>query len=84
MSEKGKIKYYNAQKGNGIIAVEGKDDVLIEPNSFESGTLTKLIKGEFVEFDLMKKKKNMIARNIRKIQAPSHGSHDRKEISRLE
>ncbi len=65
MSEKGKVKFYNSEKGFGFIECEGKKDVHIGPDSFKGKTPSE---GDDVVFDVVKQPRGLHATNIKIIE----------------
>jgi len=71
MSERGKVKFYNSEKGFGFIEREGKSDVHFDRDSFKEKVLSE---GYDVEFDVVKQPRGHHARNLRIISGSSHES----------
>lgn len=65
MTERGKIEFYNSERGYGFIKREGKKDVHFGRDSFEGDAPSK---GDYVEFDVIKQENNKLhAKNLKKI-----------------
>lgn len=69
MSERGKVKFYNSEKGFGFIKRGNGKDVHFSKDSFEGNPPSK---GEDVEFDEVQQPKGIHARNLRIISGTSH------------
>lgn len=63
--EKGKVKFYNSEKGYGFIEVKGKNDVHFSRDSFRGEIPTD---GDFVEFEVVEEHQGLHAKNMRIIQ----------------
>ncbi|MBI4057277.1 MAG: cold shock domain-containing protein [Elusimicrobia bacterium] len=65
---KGKVKWFNDQKGFGFIAREdGKGDVFVHYSSISGGGFKSLAEGDTVEFDLVESDKGPKAANVTKV-----------------
>lgn len=69
MSERGKVKFYNSEKGFGFIEREGKSDVHFGEDSFKGKAPSE---GNDVEFDVVKHTRGQHAGNLRVISGFSH------------
>ena len=67
--EKGKVKWFNPEKGFGFITREGKEDVFVHYQDIEMDGFKKLEDGEEVEFTTEKVPKGIIARKVKRINA---------------
>ena len=65
--ERGKVKWFNAEKGFGFITRDGKEDVFVHFQDIEMDGFKKLEDGEEVEFRVEEVPKGIIARNVRRI-----------------
>ena len=68
---KGKVKWFNDQKGFGFIEQEGGPDVFVHHTSIqgEGARTLSLAEGEAVEFDVTKGPKGPKAENVRRVTA---------------
>ena len=74
MSERGKIKFYNAEKGFGFIKQEGeKRDIHFDNGSFKGNPPSE---GDEVEFNVVKQSKGPHAVNLRIVSGSSYESED--------
>jgi len=65
---KGKVKWFNDQKGYGFIAREdGAGDVFVHYSVIQGDGFKSLTEGDAVEFDLTDSEKGAKAANVRKI-----------------
>jgi CspA family cold shock protein len=62
---KGKIKWYNSQRGYGFIEGEDKKDIFVHRNSIPDGTY--LNEGDEVEYDIENTDKGPQATNLKKL-----------------
>ena len=69
MSQKGKIKFFNIQKGFGFIEPdEGNKDIFVHRNNIENlGPDQGLEDGESVEFEVEETDKGLSAINVRSL-----------------
>jgi cold shock protein len=63
----GIVKWFNAEKGFGFIAVEGRDDVFVHYSAIQTSGYRTLDEGQRVEFDVGPGKKGEEAQNVRPI-----------------
>ncbi len=65
---RGKVKWFNDQKGYGFIAKEdGSGDVFAHFSAIQSDGFKSLAEGDSVEFDVVESDKGPKASNIKKI-----------------
>ena len=64
---KGKVKWFNDQKGYGFIAVDGGKDVFVHHSAILGEGFKTLKEGEPVEFDITDGPKGQQATNVKKI-----------------
>jgi CspA family cold shock protein len=65
--EKGKVKWFNNQKGYGFITTEAGTDVFVHFSAIQSEGYKSLEEGVAVELDVEKGPKGDQATNVRKI-----------------
>ncbi len=65
--QKGKVKWFNAEKGYGFIESEAGTDVFVHFSAIESDGFKTLDEGAEVEFDIVDGAKGPQAANVRKI-----------------
>jgi CspA family cold shock protein len=63
----GIVKWFNAEKGFGFIAIEGRDDVFVDYSAIQSSGYRTLDEGPRVEFDVGPGRKGEEAQNVRPI-----------------
>ena len=61
----GTVKWFNADKGYGFIAVDGGRDVFVHFSAIQSDGYRTLEEGQRVEFDVGPGKKGEEAQNVR-------------------
>ena len=65
---KGKVKWFNEQKGYGFIAKEdGSGDVFVHFSSIESEGFKTLAEGDAVEFEVVNSDKGPKASNVKRV-----------------
>jgi len=62
---KGKVKWFNNQKGFGFIGVEGGDDVFVHHSAIHSDGFRTLKEGDDVEFEIEDGPKGKSARSVK-------------------
>ena len=66
MAQRGKVKWFNSQKGYGfIIPDEGGKDVFVHISAVERAGLKGLNEGQAVEFDLQENRGRMAAVDLK-------------------
>lgn len=65
--QKGKVKWFNKEKGFGFISVEGGDDVFVHFSAIEGTGFKNLEEGEAVEFKIVDGQKGKQAANVVKL-----------------
>jgi CspA family cold shock protein len=66
---KGKVKWFNEQKGFGFIEQEGGTDVFVHYSSLKGEGFKTLAEGDAVEFDVTQGPKGPKAENVVRVQA---------------
>ncbi len=61
---RGRVKWFNAQKGYGFIEVEGSVDVFVHYSSIQMPGFKTLEEGQQVQFDLEEGEKGPHANNV--------------------
>jgi len=64
---KGKVKWFNSQKGFGFIEMENGKDVFVHHNEIQGQGYRSLEEGEEVEFEIKKGPKGDQATNVVKL-----------------
>ena len=64
---KGKVKWFNSQKGYGFIDLEDGGDVFVHHTAIQGEGYRTLEEGQEVEFEITKGEKGDQAQNVRKI-----------------
>lgn len=64
---KGKVKWFNGQKGYGFISVEGGDDVFVHFSGIEMDGFKTLEEGADVEFEVVDGAKGPQAVHVKKL-----------------
>jgi len=64
---KGKVKWFNSQKGFGFIEMENGKDVFVHHNEIQGQGYKSLEEGEEVEFEIRKGPKGDQATNVVKL-----------------
>ena len=62
----GTVKWFNAEKGYGFIAVDGGSDVFVHYSAIQAQGFKSLVEGDRVEFDVTRGPKGLQAANVRK------------------
>lgn len=65
----GSVKWFDAKKGYGFIAVDGGDDLFVHYSDVEGQGYRNLEEGERVEFEPAKGKKGPKATDVRRVEA---------------
>jgi CspA family cold shock protein len=61
---KGKVKWFNSQKGYGFIEMENGKDIFVHYNSIQGSGFKSLDEGEEVEFEIQQGDKGEKAENV--------------------
>jgi cold shock protein len=62
---KGRVKWFNDQKGFGFIEVEGEKDVFVHHSAIQAQGFKSLKEGDEVEFEITKGPKGPQANNVK-------------------
>lgn len=65
---KSKVKWFNNEKGYGFIEYKPNDDIFVHYSTIRDGEYKSLVKGEIVEFELIKTDTGYKAKNVRTIE----------------
>ena len=69
MPERGKVKWFNENRGYGFIRREtGGNEIYVHYSDIEGEGFRTLSEGELVEFDLSEGERGLEAKNVRKIE----------------
>lgn len=66
---KGKVKWFNNDKGYGFIEYENTGDIFVHYSSILSQGYRTLVEGQYVEFELVQTDKGLQAKNVVEIKA---------------
>ena len=66
---KGKVKWFNNEKGYGFIEYENTGDIFVHYSSILSQGYRTLVEGQYVEFELVQTDKGLQAKNVNEIKA---------------
>ncbi|ADD45737.1 cold-shock protein [Stackebrandtia nassauensis] len=61
----GSVKWFNAEKGYGFLAVDGGEDVFVHFSAIQADGYRSLEDGQRVEFDIAQGQKGPQAENVR-------------------
>ena len=64
---KGKVKWFNTEKGFGFIAQENGKDIFVHYSHINEEGYKTLEEGQLVEFEVVEQDKGLQARNVVKI-----------------
>ncbi len=64
---KGKVKWFNSQKGYGFIEMENGKDIFVHHNAIQGQGFKSLNEGESVEFEIGQSPKGEHAENVVRI-----------------
>lgn len=64
---KGKVKWFNAEKGYGFISSEDGKDVFVHYSQILQEGYKSLEEGQVVEFEAVESQKGLQARNVEKV-----------------
>ncbi len=65
--EKGKVKWFNPEKGFGFIEVENGDDVFVHFSAITGEGFKTLEEGQYVQFNIVQGNKGPQAENVVKL-----------------
>ena len=65
---KGKVKWFNNEKGFGFINCEGQEDIFVHYSAILSPGYKTLVEGQYVEFELVQTDKGLQAKNVVEIK----------------
>ena len=66
---KGKVKWFNNDKGYGFIEYMSNEDIFVHYSSILSEGYRTLVEGQYVEFELVETDKGLQAKNVIEIKA---------------
>ena len=66
---KGKVKWFNNDKGYGFIEYKTNEDIFVHYSSILSQGYRTLVEGQYVEFELVQTDKGLQAKNVVEIKA---------------
>lgn len=66
---RGKVKWFNNDKGFGFIEYNDKEDIFVHYSSILSEGYKTLVEGQYVEFELVQTDKGLQAKNVVEIKA---------------
>lgn len=65
---KGKVKWFNNDKGFGFIEYKENEDIFVHYSSILTDGYKTLVEGQYVEFDLIRTDKGLQAKNVIEIK----------------
>lgn len=65
--QKGKVKWFNNEKGYGFIEVEGGDDVFVHFSAIQGDGYKSLEEGQEVSFEIVEGNRGPQAANVEKL-----------------
>ncbi len=65
---KGKVKWFNNEKGFGFIEYKDNEDIFVHYSSILSPGFKTLVEGQYVEFELVRTDKGLQAKNVVEIK----------------
>ena len=65
---KGKVKWFNNDKGFGFIEYNEQEDIFVHYSAILSQGFKTLVEGQYVEFDLVRTDKGLQAKNVVEIK----------------
>lgn len=65
---KGKVKWFNNDKGFGFIEYKENEDIFVHYSSILSSGYKTLVEGQYVEFELVRTDKGLQAKNVVEIK----------------
>ena len=65
---KGKVKWFNNEKGFGFIEYKENEDIFVHYSSILSPGYKTLVEGQYVEFELVRTDKGLQAKNVVEIK----------------
>lgn len=71
---KGKVKWFNAEKGYGFIAREGDPDIFVHFSAIQQDGYKSLREGEEVEFELVQGERGPQAQQVVRLSTPADGA----------
>lgn len=61
---KGKVKWFNNEKGFGFIEYDDNEDIFVHYSSILSEGFKTLVEGQYVDFELVETDKGLQAKNV--------------------
>ena len=61
---RGKVKWFNNEKGFGFIEYNEKEDIFVHYSAILSEGYKTLVEGQYVEFDMVRTDKGLQAKNV--------------------
>ena len=65
---KGKVKWFNNEKGFGFIEYNENEDIFVHYSAIRSEGYKSLVEGQYVEFELVRTDKGLQAKNVVEIK----------------
>jgi len=69
MAERGKVKWFDENKGYGFVVSEGGEELFIHYTAIQGGGFRNLEEGQLVEFDIIETRRGKQATNVVRVES---------------